>query len=103
MTAGFPCQPYSRQGDRLGSMDSRSDTLILRAAWLCQSAGLVLECVASVQQHPTVLETIHRFADLAGFVVQTVVLELGDQWASRRHRWFCTLLPQSLVCSPLLP
>ena len=51
LTAGFPCQPFSPQGQQLRSLDARSDTLrsLLRCAFWLQSSGLLLECVAEAQ------------------------------------------------------
>lgn len=54
VTAGFPCQPFSLQGDRQGMDDSRGTVLyaIFRGAWLLQARALLLECVANVINFP---------------------------------------------------
>ena len=99
MTAGFPCQPYSRQGDRLGSLDSRSDTLhhILRATWLRQSAG-VWPLFSSIRQYwrPSIALLIlpallSRLLCLSWVINGPAGVTVGS----------CTLLPRSLACSSM--
>ncbi|CAE7655752.1 unnamed protein product [Symbiodinium sp. CCMP2456] len=98
LAAGIPCQGYSRQGLMLGFCDSRSHVLchVLQLAWHSQSSGIVLECVTEIQQHPDARACIYDFAKHAGFQVSEVVLELSHQWASKRLRWWATLLPASM-------
>ena len=95
LSAGFPCQPYSRHGNALAAEDPRSQVLggVLRLAWHMQAAGLVLECVAEVAQCREAIQTIQGFAAKMNFDMQTVVLDLQDQWAACRRRWWALLLP----------
>ena len=64
ISAGFPCQPYSTQGDMQGAKDSRSWTFLatLRAAWLMQAPAILLECVPAVQGHPFIRENLKLLA-----------------------------------------
>ena len=57
LAAGFPCQPFSCQGDCLGLADLRGKMLhaTLRCGWLTQSVGIVLECVANIINYPEAL------------------------------------------------
>ena len=95
LAAGFPCQPFSCQGDGLGLADLRGKTLhaILRCGWLMQSAGIILECVANIINYPEALNLIQAYARSRGWRMHTTILDLQDQWASRRKRWWCVLLP----------
>ncbi|CAJ1458382.1 unnamed protein product, partial [Effrenium voratum] len=69
LAAGFPCQPFSTQGDRLGHQDPRSTTFwgVLRAAWLLQSSTLILECVANVARFPFITEGLNTLANMMGY------------------------------------
>ena len=95
LTAGFPCQPYSRQGDERGFSDRRAHTLprILEAAWFLQPVGLVLECVVEAEQNPEVRALIAELAGKLRWQQHHVFLELADRWPCRRLRWWCILLP----------
>ena len=99
LSAGIPCQSYSVQGLQGGLGDARGQVLfpILRIAWLTQSSGIVLECVSEIQDHPSTLAVLQEFAQHVGFQLHQVVLELGLQWASRRKRWWCVMLPPAPV------
>lgn len=93
LTAGVSCQPFSKLGDRRGAADDRSNCLpkVLRAAYLMQSSIVVLECVADVTKFPAFEECIRAFCRDSGFHYERVLLELGDVWVSRRHRWWGVL------------
>ena len=105
LVAGFPCQPYSRQGTGGGLEDERGRTLlhVLQLARQSQVAGLILECVSEVQQYSATMQLMQDFARRTGFHVAEVVLELGDQWAARRKRWWGVFTPVCLPPLQLLP
>lgn len=93
LTAGVSCQPFSRMGDRRGEADARSNCLpkVLGAAYLMQTPIIVLECVAEVKKFPAFEECIKTFCSASGFHYEHILLELGDVWVSRRHRWWGVL------------
>ena len=104
-TAGFPCQPYSLQGDKGGLGDARGCTLIhvLRAAWLLQAHCLVLENVSEVAAHADTMQVLADFAQTAGFQQSSTVLELAEHWPARRKRWWQVMLPSDLPTFSLMP
>ena len=95
--AGFPCQPYSRQGSGHALADPRSEVLgsVLLLAWQMQCAGLILECVSEVQDCDEAMQAIRTFAAKMKLVLHDITLELADQWASHRRRWWAVLLPEA--------
>ena len=96
LSAGFPCQPYSAQGDQQGMRDSRGQTLIsiLKASWYMQSVGLILECVHNARHNVDVQNLLAQYANLRRWQVHHVTLDLQDQWASKRKRWWCIMIPE---------
>ena len=105
ITAGIPCQPYSKQGLQLGTADARSTVLegVLLIGWRLQAAGIVLECVSEIAGHADVQLFIREFARTAGYVFHSVELELGHVWVSRRRRWWACLVPPTAKPLVLLP
>ena len=96
VTAGFPCQPYSRQGDGRGFMDARAHTLVhvLETTWFVQPEGLVLECVTEAERHPMVRALLAELAGKLGWTQHHLTLELAERWPCRRLRWWCVLVPE---------
>ena len=81
-TAGFPCQPFSRQGDGLAFLDSRSQAFwgVLRSAYLHQAAGTILECVVEVAHHLPLQQALRDFAQGMGWHLVQTKLDLHLQW-----------------------
>ena len=103
VAAGFPCQPYSVMGSQTGLADPRGQVLfsVLQVAWRTQAVALVLECVAEVASFASTLDVIRGFAQKARFRIHEVILDLQDQWASRRRRWWAVLVPLDVACRPI--
>ena len=100
LTAGFPCQPFSKQGDKLGMKDSRSMVFegVARAAWLMQPGLLLLECVTEAGSIPEINSVLATLASGLNFGVRTIELALEDVWPCKRHRWWAVL-----TIAPWLP
>ena len=98
VAAGFPCQPYSTQGNQLGLLDARGWVLhaVLQVAWRTQAVAIVLECVTEVQRHAAVIRVMEEFGTQAGFDLHQTTLDLADVWASRRRRWWGIFIPREL-------
>ena len=105
LTAGFPCQPWSSQGDRRTLEDERSLAFwgVLRAALLLQPAGLILECVAEVGYHLRVQEAIQDFANVMNWHYRHTILELQHTWPMRRTRWWACFIPKDMPAPALRP
>ena len=107
LTAGFPCQPLSRQGHQLRETDVRSAVLpgILDAAFLLSSSGLFLECVPEALTDPFTQKLLHDFAGMTNSKIVQRVVPLHTFWPSRRTRWFALIIPSSfgVVDFPVLP
>ena len=98
LAAGVPCQGYSPQGLGLGFRDPRSKVLlsVLQLAWRMQSCGLILECVAEIQDSQEAMAALLSFADRMAWTCHQLVFDLSAQWASRRRRWWCVMVPRHL-------
>eukprot|EP00438_Fugacium_kawagutii_P019500 Skav235633 [mRNA] locus=scaffold358:423522:427481:- [translate_table: standard] len=98
VAAGFPCQPYSRQGDMMGMQDQRGGVIhsIFRGAWLLHAQFVLLECVANVIHFQDVQAIIASYAEKMGLRSSKLVFGLKEQWPVRRNRFWCFLSPLEL-------
>eukprot|EP00438_Fugacium_kawagutii_P004592 Skav228983 [mRNA] locus=scaffold127:31096:34704:+ [translate_table: standard] len=105
LTAGFPCQPFSRQGDGRGLRDSRGGVLpaILRAAWLLDVQSILLECVANVVNFQEAQDLLDSFAVDTRMSISKLVFDLCFQWPMRRQRFWCLFMDSSLPQVNLYP
>ena len=69
-------------------------TAVLRITWLGRASAVVLECVSEVAQYIDTMALLQRFARIMAFQLHAMILEVADQWPSRRRRWWCVMLPQ---------
>ena len=102
LTSGFPCQPHSTQGMRLGAADPRHQTFIqvLRTAYLFDCSCLLLECTPQAQYDTEVRRELEALASIKQWQIQDLTLALSQQWPCRRQRWWALLTPSSW---PVLP
>ena len=93
---GFPCQPHSTQGSKLGFKDSRSLLFYdgMNVIYQIQCSAAILECVVGAGEQDEILQTLRRIAELMHWSVHMVKLDLGVQWPNKRHRWWAMLLPK---------
>ena len=105
VTCGFPCQPYSQQGDLQGLQDARGTTLehTLRAAWLLQADAVLLECVANVANFPDVQALINSKASEMQMQCSRLILGLKQQWPISRNRFWCHLFSNQLPALHMQP
>ena len=97
LMCGFPCPPFSIMGDQKTFGDSRSEVFVaaLIAAFLFNSAFVVLECTPTTGHHREVQDHLSSFARAMNFESRQQILRLSDLWPCQRTRWWCLLLPVS--------
>ena len=91
IAAGFPCQPFSRQGMMSGSADARFGAFVglISAVRFLKPKLLMLECVTQAGESMTIKQMLQELCENFGWVMRDVCLELGQQWPINRRRWYC--------------
>ena len=94
LCAGFPCQPFSTAGKRLGFEDTRG-TLFFEVARILKEkrpVGFILENVKGLTNHDGghTLEVILKTLDEIGYDCRYAVLNAKDyNVPQNRERWYC--------------
>ena len=103
-TLGFPCQPFSSQGNQMGTQDCRFEVFWagLRIIFLLQSQTAILECVPQVASVQEITKGLQALAHAMDWEVMTTILHLQDRWPSRRSRWWALLQPMAWHHLPLV-
>lgn len=106
LCAGFPCQPFSIAGKRLGFDDTRG-TLFFDVARILREKNpkaFLLENVRGLANHDggRTLEVILHTLDELGYETKWAVLNAKDYGVPQnRERWYCFGIKKDLHC--LLP
>ena len=69
---------------------------LLVLAWRLQTSCLLLECTQNLDTCRAAAALLSDFAAKAGLQVASLQLDLADQWASRRNRWWYLLVPRNM-------
>lgn len=94
LCAGFPCQPFSIAGKRLGFEDARG-TLFFEVARIIRDKrpkGFILENVAGIVNHDNgkTLDTILRILNDLDYTVTWKLMNAKDYGIPQnRNRWYC--------------
>ena len=102
LMAGVSCQPYSRAGRAGGSSDPRSNTVpaTCRICHLFQVPVLIMECVVPARSNLFVQQHLHALEKL-GYRVVDCVLQLEQEWAAHRLRWWVVACHPQLAITEL--
>lgn len=101
MCAGFPCQPFSLAGKRLGFEDTRG-TLFFEVARIAKAKKplvIFLENVRGLINHDSgkTLETILNTLDEIGYATTWKVINAKDcNVPQNRERWYCVCFRKDL-------
>ncbi|KAG8457827.1 hypothetical protein KFE25_005096 [Diacronema lutheri] len=103
LTAGFPCQPFSRCGAQPGLVDRRGQLFyeIVRVARRWRPKAIMLENVENVAETNggADLAEILGALEQAGYVVSTRVLDSADLLPQRRKRLYFVALRADLLAA----
>ena len=93
LLAGFPCQPFSRQGLEQGEDDKRFRTYpqLIRATVLLGPQASLFECVTGARGNSKVQQGLAILKDIFGWSKFEIESELSQHWSMRRHRWFVVM------------
>lgn len=106
LCAGFPCQPFSLAGKRLGFNDTRG-TLFFEVAKIIKHKkpkSFILENVSGIVNHDNgnTLQTILNTLDELDYDVEWKLMNAKDfNIPQNRNRWYCIGIHKKLNINPL--
>ena len=101
LCAGFPCQPFSIAGKRMGFDDSRG-TLFFEVARIIKYTTpkiVFLENVAGIVSHDSgkTIKVIINTLEELGYVVKTKIMNAKDYGIPQnRNRWYCVAIRKDI-------
>ena len=101
LCAGFPCQPFSIAGKRMGFKDTRG-TLFFEVARIIKETKpkiAFLENVSGIVSHDSgnTIEVITNTLDELGYEVNTNIMNAKDYGIPQnRNRWYCVAIRRDL-------
>lgn len=105
LCAGFPCQPFSIAGKRMGFDDSRG-TMFFEVARIIKYTKpkiVFLENVAGIVSHDSgkTIKVITNILEELGYVVNTKVMNAKDYGIPQnRNRWYCVAIRKDIYNKP---
>ncbi|MFU2163239.1 DNA cytosine methyltransferase [Streptococcus pluranimalium] len=108
LCAGFPCQPFSIAGKRLGFDDVRG-TLFFEVARIINDKrprGFILENVAGIVNHDNgkTLTTITNILEDLNYSISWKLLNAKDYGVPQnRNRWYCVGINNEMYCDEIKP
>lgn len=102
LCAGFPCQPFSIAGKRMGFSDSRG-TMFFEVARIIKNTKpkiAFLENVSGIVSHDSgrTIKVITNTLEELGYVVNTKIMNAKDYGIPQnRNRWYCVAIRKD-VC-----
>ncbi len=101
LCAGFPCQPFSIAGKRLGFEDTRGTLFfeILRILKAKETKAFFLENVAGLKSHDNgkTIKVIEKSLKDLGYIVEWKIINAKDVGIPQnRNRWYCIGIKKDL-------
>jgi len=106
LCAGFPCQPFSIAGKRLGFEDTRG-TLFFDVARIIKAKkpkGFLLENVKGITNHDkgNTIKVIYSTLKDLGYEIKSGVLNAKNYGVPQnRERWYCIGIRKDLIKKPI--